>query len=60
MAIRCQKDYEICSYIYNPEDGDPDAGIQPGTTLEDIPSDWICPKCKSENQNKANKEGNNG
>jgi rubredoxin len=35
----------ICGYIYDPEHGDPDGGIAPGTRWEDIPEDWICPTC---------------
>jgi rubredoxin len=35
----------ICSYIYDPEVGDPDAGIEPGTKFEDWPDDWVCPEC---------------
>jgi len=34
-----------CGYIYNPEIGDPDAGITPGTAFEDLPEDWFCPIC---------------
>ncbi|MEL7608873.1 MAG: rubredoxin [Bacillota bacterium] len=34
-----------CSYIYDPEQGDPDSGIVPGTSFEDIPEDWVCPIC---------------
>ncbi len=34
-----------CNYVYNPEEGDPDGGIAPGTAFEDIPDDWICPVC---------------
>ncbi len=34
-----------CGYIYDPAVGDPDGGIAPGTTFEDIPNDWICPEC---------------
>ena len=34
-----------CGYIYDPEVGDPDAGIAPGTAFEDLPDDWICPLC---------------
>ena len=32
----------ICSYVYNPEQGDTDAGIKPGTKFEDLPDDWVC------------------
>ena len=36
---------EPCGYIYDPEVGDPDGGIEPGTAFEDIPEDWVCPIC---------------
>ena len=36
---------EPCGYIYDPEAGDPDSGIAPGTAFEDIPEDWVCPVC---------------
>ena len=32
-------------YVYDPEVGDPDGGIAPGTKFEDIPDDWVCPLC---------------
>ena len=35
----------VCGYIYDPEVGDPDSGINPGTSFEDLPDDWICPIC---------------
>ena len=34
-----------CGYIYDPEVGDPEGGIAPGTKWEDIPDDWVCPVC---------------
>ena len=34
-----------CGYIYDPEVGDPEGGIEPGTAWEDIPDDWVCPVC---------------
>lgn len=34
-----------CGYIYNPEEGDPDGDIAPGTAFEDLPEDWHCPIC---------------
>ena len=34
-----------CGYVYDPEQGDPDQGIAPGTAFEDIPDDWTCPVC---------------
>lgn len=35
----------VCEYVYDPELGDPDSGIEPGTAFEDIPDDWVCPLC---------------
>lgn len=35
----------VCGYIYDPEAGDPDAGIDPDTPWEDVPEDWVCPLC---------------
>ena len=35
----------VCGYVYDPEAGDPDSGIAPGTAFEDIPADWVCPLC---------------
>lgn len=34
-----------CGYIYDPDQGDPVAGIEPGTAFEDLPEDWTCPIC---------------
>jgi rubredoxin len=34
-----------CGFIYDPEMGDPDGGIPPGTAFEAIPDDWFCPVC---------------
>lgn len=34
-----------CGYVYDPEEGDPNNGIEPGTAFEDLPDDWICPVC---------------
>lgn len=39
-----------CGYIYDPELGDPDNGIEPGTPFEDIPEDWVCPICFAEKE----------
>jgi len=35
----------ICGYVYDPEQGDPDNGVAPGTKFEDLPDDWECPVC---------------
>lgn len=35
----------VCGYIYDPAKGDPDSGIEPGTSFEALPDDWVCPDC---------------
>ena len=42
---------EVCGYVYDPETGDPDSDIAPGTAWEDVPEDYVCPLCA------AGKEG---
>ncbi|SHJ78140.1 NADH-FMN oxidoreductase RutF, flavin reductase (DIM6/NTAB) family [Tangfeifania diversioriginum] len=37
----------ICGFQYNPEEGDPTAGIPPGTPFEDLPDDYKCPICNA-------------
>jgi hydroxylamine reductase len=35
----------VCDYVYDPQKGDPNNGINPGTAFEDLPDDWLCPLC---------------
>jgi rubredoxin len=35
----------ICDYVYDPAVGDPDNGIAPGTSFDNLPEDWVCPLC---------------
>lgn len=35
----------ICGWIYDPDLGDPENGVDPGTKFEDLPEDWVCPIC---------------
>jgi len=35
----------VCGYVYDPNSGDPENGIEPGTSFEDLPDDWVCPVC---------------
>lgn len=35
----------VCGYIYDPEQGDPAGGIEPGTQFSDLPDDYLCPIC---------------
>lgn len=36
---------QVCGYVYDPKDGDPDSGVKPGTSFDQIPEDWVCPIC---------------
>lgn len=36
---------DVCGWEYDPEVGDPDNGIAPGTAFEDLPDDFVCPVC---------------
>ncbi len=40
----------VCGYEYDPEVGDPDNDIPPGTAFEDLPEDWVCPTCGAEQE----------
>ena len=35
----------ICGYVYDPEKGEVDYGVAPGTAWEDVPEDFVCPAC---------------
>ena len=35
----------ICGYVYDPEIGDPENGVEAGTAFADLPEDWVCPEC---------------
>ena len=35
----------VCGYIYDEEQGDPEAGLAPGTRWEGVPLTWSCPDC---------------
>ena len=35
----------MCEYIYDPQIGDPDNGVEPGTAFDNLPDDWVCPEC---------------
>jgi rubredoxin len=41
----------ICGYVYDPEAGDPDNDVAPGTSFADIPEDWVCPICGAPKDN---------
>ena len=34
---------DVCGYVYDPAVGDPDNGIDLGTSFDQLPEDWVCP-----------------
>ena len=41
----------VCGWVYDPELGDQDGGIAPGTPFEKLPDDWVCPVCSAAKSN---------
>ena len=41
----------LCSYIYDPQKGDTENGVAPGTAFEDLPDGWVCPECGADKDN---------
>ena len=35
----------VCGYVYDPNEGDPQGGVDAGTAFEDLPDNWLCPVC---------------
>ncbi len=35
----------VCGYVYDPAKGDPENGVAPNTSFDDLPDDWVCPEC---------------
>jgi rubredoxin len=35
----------LCGYVYDPAEGDPENGVAPGTAFENLPDEWVCPMC---------------
>ena len=36
---------DVCGYVYDPAQGDPENGVDPGTPFDKLPDDWTCPVC---------------
>ena len=39
-----------CGYICDPDKGEPQNSIPPGTPFEDLPDTWLCPWCGYEKE----------
>jgi rubredoxin len=35
----------LCGYVYDPDAGDPEHAVAPGTSFADLPDSWVCPLC---------------
>jgi rubredoxin len=45
MADMSKYQCNVCGYIYDPAEGDPSNGVQPGTPFSELPDEWHCPLC---------------
>ena len=36
---------DLCAYYYDPECGDEEGRVKPGTPFSGLPGTWICPEC---------------
>jgi len=41
MKFRCM----VCGYVYDPDQGDPENGVDAQTPFDQLPDDWVCPVC---------------
>ena len=37
----------VCWSVYDPAEGDPDAGVRAGTPFDQLPAHWVCPHCEA-------------
>lgn len=35
----------VCNWVYNPEIGEPNQGVEPNTAWADVPDYFLCPEC---------------
>ncbi len=38
----------VCSYTYDPANGDSRGGIDPGVAFTALSDDWVCPICRAQ------------
>ncbi|MCF7983991.1 MAG: rubredoxin [Thiohalocapsa sp.] len=38
----------ICWHVYDPEIGDDQGQVPPGTPFTELPDDWRCPNCDAD------------
>jgi rubredoxin len=55
MADQSAQRYKClnCGYHYDPAEGCPELDVPPGTAWEDLPEDWLCPQCGSDQRDFA-------
>ena len=46
----------VCQWVYDPEIGDPEQGIEPGVAFEDLPEDFECELCGVDKSNFSKEE----
>lgn len=36
---------DMCGWVYDPAEGEPGQGVEPGTAFDDLDDDFECPVC---------------
>ena len=49
-SVATQRRHEcvVCWHVYDPQAGDPEWQVAPGTPFEALPDHWTCPHCATE------------
>lgn len=47
MAEATRFECRVCWYVYDPDEGDIQAQMPPGTGFSELPENWCCPRCES-------------
>jgi len=51
LKERIMDRYECpCGYVYDPQEGDYEQSIEPGTPFDELPETWVCPLCEAEKE----------
>jgi rubredoxin len=45
VPARAKLECKICWWVYDPDAGDPQWQIAPGTPFAELPPHWRCPQC---------------
>ena len=50
LADDARLECKICWYVYDPQEGDPEWQVPPGTPFSRLPEHWRCPRCDGDRE----------